>query len=84
MDNNDKNIKLPYFGIPKVLPYTKKYRKKLLGMIILGIIASMFDAMYPLFNRYALDHFIGLKTLDTLGIFLAIYIGVLIIQVIKI
>ena len=82
MDNNDKNIKLPYFGIPKVLPYTKKYRKKLLGMIILGIIASMFDAMYPLFNRYALDHFIGLKTLDTLGIFLAIYIGVLIIQVI--
>ena len=82
MDNNDKNIRLPYFGIPKVLPYTKKYRKKLLGMIILGIIASMFDAMYPLFNRYALDHFIGLKTLDTLGIFLAIYIGVLIIQVI--
>ena len=82
MDNNDKNIKLPYFGIPKVLPYTKKYRKKLLGMIILGIIASMFDAMYPLFNRYALDHFIGLQTLDTLGIFLVLYIGVLIIQVI--
>lgn len=82
MDNNDTNIKLPYFGIPKILPYIKKYRKKLIGMIILGIIASIFDAMYPLFNKYAIDHFIGLNTTDTLVMFVVLYLSVLIVQVI--
>ncbi len=82
MDENDKNIKLPYFGIPKILPYITKYKKKMIGMMFLGCIVSGLDALYPLFNRYAIDYFIGLQTLDTLGIFVLIYFGVLVIQVI--
>lgn len=83
MENNDKNIRLPYFGIPKILPYLKLYKKKMIGMMLLGFLVSAIDAIFPLFNRYAIDHFIGLQTLDTLGIFVALYFGILIIQVIS-
>ena len=83
MENNDKNIRLPYFGIPKILPYLKPYKKKMIGMMLLGFLVSAIDAIFPLFNRYAIDHFIGLQTLDTLGIFVALYFGILIIQVIS-
>ena len=83
MENNDKNIRLPYFGIPKILPYLKPYKKKMIGMMLLGFLVSAIDAIFPLFNRYAIDHFIGLQTLDTLGIFVTLYFGILIIQVIS-
>ncbi|MBR2067040.1 MAG: ABC transporter ATP-binding protein, partial [Solobacterium sp.] len=82
MEKNTDNIKLPYFGIPKLFPYVKKYRGKLLAMVVLGSITSVFDAIYPLFNKYALDHFIGENTLDTLGWFIGAYMVILIAQVV--
>ena len=50
-------------------------------MIICGALVSLVDAVYPLFNRYALDHFIGEKTLDTMAQFVTLYLVVLIGQV---
>ena len=67
---------LPWFGIPKLFPYLKKYRKTIFFMVLLGLFASIADSVMPLFTRYAIDHFIGLLTLDTLGIFIALYIVV--------
>ena len=67
---------LPWFGIPKLFPYLKKYRKTIFFMVLLGLFASIADSVMPLFTRYAIDHFIGLLTLDTLGIFIAPYIMV--------
>ena len=67
---------LPWFGIPKLFPYLKKYRKTIFFMVLLGLFASIADSVMPLFTRYAIDHFIGLLTLDTLGIFIALYIMV--------
>ena len=32
MEEDNKNIKLPFFGIPKILPYVKKYYKKMILM----------------------------------------------------
>jgi ATP-binding cassette subfamily B protein len=81
-EKNDTNIKLKYFGIPKLLPFTKKYRGIIIGMILMGITASLIDSIYPLFNQYALDHFVAGKTLDTMGWFIVLYIGILIFQVI--
>ena len=74
--------KHPYFGIPAILVYLRKYYKAMIEMIILGILSSVLDSVYPLFNRYALDHFIGLKTLDTITYFTILYIFLLVIQVI--
>ncbi len=80
--SENKNVKLPWFGIPKILPYLKKYRRMIFGMIVMGIIASLIDSVYPLFNRYALDHFVAGKTTDTLVLFIVLYIGILVFQVI--
>ena len=72
---------LPLLGIPELLPYLKPYRKLLTGMVALGLIASIMDSIMPLFNRYALNHFIGEQKLDTLGLFIITYIGVALVKV---
>ncbi|MBR4588950.1 MAG: ABC transporter ATP-binding protein [Lachnospiraceae bacterium] len=54
-------------------PFVKKYKKIFIRMIILGIAVTTFDAIYPLFNRYAIDHFIGEKTLDTMPFFIVLF-----------
>ena len=82
MSENDKNVRLPLFGIPKILPYMKKYRGRIAAMIVMGLTASLIDSIFPLFNRYAIDHFIGEKTLDTAGIFILLYLAVLAVYVI--
>lgn len=82
MNNDDTNIKLKWFGIPQLLPFAKKYKVRIIWMIILGIITSLIDAVYPLFNQYALNHFVLGNTLDTLGLFILAYLVILVVQVI--
>ena len=81
MHDENKTVSLPWFGIPKLFPYIKKYRRKLIIMASLGIGVSLLESMMPLFNRYVLDHFVGLGTLDTLPAFIALYIAVILIKV---
>ncbi|MBE6128008.1 MAG: ABC transporter ATP-binding protein [Erysipelotrichaceae bacterium] len=76
------NVKLPFFGIPKIIPYAKKYQKRIISMVTMGIVASLIDSIFPLFNRYAIDHFIGEQTLDTIGIFVVLFLLVLAVQVV--
>lgn len=80
--NDDTNVKLKAFGIPKLLPFVKKYRARILGMIAMGIAASLIDSIYPLFNQYALNHFVLGQTLDTLLWFILLYLGILVFQII--
>ncbi len=70
----DHTIKLPWFGIPHIWSYIKPHRSKILGMILTGAVASGIDAMYPLFNRYAIDHFIADQTTKGITLFLVLYI----------
>lgn len=74
---------LPWFGIPALLPYLRPYRWKMLAMVIFGILSSAADSIYPLFNRYALNHFVGERTLDGFSGFLLLYVAVLAGQVIS-
>ncbi len=78
----EENIKLPFFGISKLYPFIKPYLPKIVVMVLLGIISSLVDSIYPIFNRYALDNFVGKKTLDGLTAFIVLYLFVLIFQVI--
>ena len=76
-----KNEKTRWFGIPKLFPYLKGYgRLVLVDMVALGFIGSAMDAVIPLFQQYAIDHFIANETLAGLGGFLALYILVMIVQ----
>ena len=72
--DNKYNVSLPFFGIPKLIPYLKKYRKTLMLMVSLGLVGTAVDVSTPLLQRYALNHFIGGNTLDTLPYYILFYI----------
>ena len=73
---------LPYFGINKLLPYLKPYRGIIVCMITLGFAGGLVDIILPLFQEYAIDHFIAKQTLDTMDTFIWVYLAVLAFQVI--
>ena len=76
----EKQISLPFFGVPRLFPFLKPYRWRITFMILLGGLSSAIDALYPLFNRYALDHFIADRTLGGLGVFIALYVCLVLVQ----
>ncbi len=78
--SDEKQVSLPFFGIPRLFPYLKQYRVKIIFMILLGAISSAMDAAFPLFNRYALNHFIGEMTMNGIEIFAALYVSLLLVQ----
>ena len=68
-----KQNKLRFFGIGKILPFLRPFGKQLLIMVVFGLISSGTDILLPLFQRYALDHFVVERTLDTIWVFTAAY-----------
>ena len=63
-----------------MLTVSRQYRREQIVMIILGAVTTTCDALFPLFNRYAIDNFIGKHTLDMLTVFILQYVGLLLIQ----
>ena len=76
---NKYKVSLPFFGIPKIIPYIKKYKKTLLIMISLGLVSTGVDVSTPLLQRYALNHFIGNNTLDTLPFYIIVYFSLVLL-----
>lgn len=70
----EKSTHLKYFGIGRILPFLRSVRGKIFVMIFFGLVSSATDIVLPLFQRYALDHFVGLGKFDTLVYFLIAYI----------
>ncbi|MBQ0000880.1 MAG: ABC transporter ATP-binding protein, partial [Clostridiales bacterium] len=83
MNEKEEKVSLPFFGVPKIIPFVKPYRKTILLMVSFGFFSSLVDSIYPLFNRYALNHYVAEQTLDTLPWFIGIYLTILIVQVIS-
>ena len=48
----------------KILPFLKPYKKIFIMIIALNVFCSLVDIALPLFQRYAIDHFIEEKTVD--------------------
>lgn len=71
----EEHVSLPFFGIGKILPYTKRFRKTQLAMVFFGLCGTLVDIELPLLQRYALNHFVGGGTLDTLWIFVPLYVA---------
>ena len=69
----EKTKSLPFFGIGKILPFLRKYRRMTLTMLACGLFGSLMDIAIPLFQRYSLNHFVAGNTLDTLPFFIAVY-----------
>ena len=52
------SVRLKWFGIPKLLPYLKPYRRNIIYMMLLGALGSVIDISIPLFQRYAINNYI--------------------------
>ena len=75
-------VRLPWFGLKKLGPYLAPYKRIMISMIVLGLFGSSLDIVVPQFQSYALDNFVEKGTLEGLGIFIAIYAAVILIQTI--
>jgi len=74
MSKEKEQKALPFFGIGKVLPFLTKYRRVMVLMVACGLASTCIDLLIPQFQRYALNHYIAEKTLDTLPLFIGIYL----------
>ena len=82
MTEEVKKTSLPFFGIPALSGFLVKYRARIIIMVALGTLSGLFDSVYPLFNRYVIDHNIAEKTLDTLPMVVVGYLLILALQTI--
>jgi len=64
----------------KLLPYLKPYKKDLVFIVLSNFLCVAIDVMFPLFQRYAIDEFIGNSSLDGIGVFGALYALLVVIQ----
>lgn len=78
----EEKVKLRLFGIPLILPFLKQYGKRIILMIFMGVVSSSIDSVFPLFNRYVINHNVALKTLDTLGYVVLFYMLLLTFKVV--
>ncbi len=74
--------KLKFFGIPRILPYLKPYSKQMAAMVILAVLTSVCDIIFPKFQEYAINHYVGLGTLDTIVPFTVCYLILLAAKII--
>ena len=68
---------LPFFGIPRLFPYVRKYRKTLAIMLVCGLGGTGVDLALPLLQRYALNHYIAERTTDSLPVYIALYVALI-------
>ena len=54
--DNGQYVSLPFFGLPKILKYIRKYRSWIAIMVTCGVLASVGDIAIPFFQRYALNN----------------------------
>ena len=73
MEGKDNSVRLRFFGIDRMLPFLSVYKKELFFMVFLAMAGTATDVFVPVLQRYALNHFVARKTLDTLPLFLAVY-----------
>ena len=66
----------------KMLPFFKPYKKYFAITIGLNLLLAGVDVLVPLFQSYAIDHFIAPDTLDGIGSFAGTYVAVILLQTI--
>ena len=68
----------------KILPFLKPYKKIFIMIIALNIFCSLVDIELPLFQRYAIDHFIEENTIDGIAGFGVVYAIVILLQTLSV
>ena len=68
----------------KLFPFFKPYKKYFLITFGLNILLAGVDIVVPLFQSYAIDHFIVRETLDGLFSFAFAYVTVIVMQTVSV
>ena len=76
---NEQKKHLRFFGIGKILPFLKPFKKMMCLMAFWGVVASLLDVAVTLLQRYSLNHFVGEGTLDTLPLFILAYAAAIVL-----
>ena len=70
-----KTNRMKFFGIEKILPFLRKFRMQLIVMVLCGLLSSGVDILLPMFQRYALDYYVGNRVFDTILPFVLAYLA---------
>ncbi len=68
----------------KILPFLKPYKKIFIMIIALNLFCSLVDIALPLFQRFAIDHFIEKNTIDGIAGFAVVYAIVILLQTLSV
>ncbi len=76
--NSDRRTKRPMKNKKRsmfkaLLPFLGPHKKLFVGLVIAELIVSLAQTAVPLFQRYAINIFIGEQTTDGLALFIALY-----------
>ena len=64
----------------RIFPFLKPYKKTVIMILAMNLFCSLVDIILPLFQRYAINHFIEGNTLTGIGFFTVLYIVVIALQ----
>ena len=83
-EEQDYNKPFSFKTWAKMLPFFKPYTKFFAITIGLNLILAGIDVLVPLFQSYAIDHFIALNTLKGLHIFALVYTAMIVTQTVSV
>ncbi len=63
-----------------MLPFLKPYRKTLITVILLNLFSAAIDIALPLFQSYAINNYIKMRTTEGIAFFIALYVLVVVVQ----
>ncbi|MHB1152054.1 MAG: ABC transporter ATP-binding protein [Eubacteriales bacterium] len=81
-ENESNKVSLPFFGLPKIYPYIKHYKKKVIFLVSFLLVTCIVDLILPLFIKYAIDEYFTLGKLTGIGRYALLYITAAVIQTI--
>lgn len=73
-----KRFDLPVWK--KAIGYAREYKGHILKLIFVMLIVGAVDVVFPLLTRYAVDHFVENRTLDGIGIYITVFLFVVLFQ----
>ena len=64
----------------QIFQYALNYKKYLILIISVMILTAAVEGAFPYMTKYAIDHFIAEKTTENIGAFIAVFVGLLLVQ----
>ena len=80
LEEKEYTKSLDYSIWKRIFPFLKPYKKTVIMILVMNLFCSLVDIILPLFQRYAINHFIEGNSLTGIGFFTVLYIVVIALQ----